>query len=150
MTNNQDFPSDFDFVGLLKDGRYPTPNKFTVEMGKLIKDARKEIGLSQVELAEKMNRRPATISDIENGKSDITVLTLASFAIHLQKPVSYFFPPTILSDMILDVKSPFEREILDLLHVYSYFGDQELLLRILNVLNDHFESKHDENFSTID
>ena len=83
-------------------------------MGKLIRDARKDIGLSQVELAEKMNRRPATISDVENGKSDITVLTLASFAIHLQKPVSYFFPPSILSNMILDVKSPFEREVLDL------------------------------------
>ena len=53
-------------------------------MGKLIRTARKELGLSQVKLAELVNRRPATISDIENGKSEISVITLAVLAINLQ------------------------------------------------------------------
>ena len=144
IEKNQKYPSDFDFVGLVRSGNYPTPNEFTVEMGKLIRKARKEMGLSQVELAELVNRRPATISDIENGKSEISVITLAMFAANLKKPVSYFFPPSILSDFVLDINTPFEREVLDLLHVYSFYGDQKLVMDILNVLNDHFETKfHD-------
>jgi transcriptional regulator with XRE-family HTH domain len=40
--------------------------------------------LSQAELSNRLNRRQATISDIENGKSEIGVLTLVQFAIELQ------------------------------------------------------------------
>lgn len=141
MDKKQEYPSDFDFVGLLTKGHYPTPNEFTVKMGKLIRNARKEKGYSQVRLAKELNRRPATISDIENGKSEISVLTLAALAIVFQKPLSYFFPPSILSNIVLDVKSPFEREVLDYLHVYSNYGDEKLLIRILDVMNDHFETK---------
>lgn len=141
MPNDQEYPSDFDFVGFLKDGRYPTPNKFTVEMGQLIRGARKNLGLSQVELAEKMNRRPATISDIENGKSDITVLTLASFAIHLKKPVSYFYPPSILSNLVLDIKTPFEREVIEVIEGLNHFGDQDLVISILELLAKHYEDE---------
>lgn len=147
MENKNKYPSDFDFVGLLTKGNYPTPNEFTVEMGKLIRYARKEKGYSQVQLAEKLNRRPATISDIENGKSEISVLTLAALAIVLQKPLSYFFPPSILSNIVLDVKSPFEREVLDYLHVYSNYGDKELLIKILDVMNDHYESTFHDQFN---
>ncbi len=43
------------------------PNSFTIEMGKRVRAARKEAGLSQEELAEIVGRRQATISDIERG-----------------------------------------------------------------------------------
>lgn len=146
MPKDQNLPSDFDFAGLLRDGKYPTPNRFTIEMGKLIREARKELGLSQADLAEKMNRRPATISDIENGKSDISVLTLASFAIHLQKPVSYFYPPSIVSDFILDVKTDFERDVLDIIRGFSHFGDQGLVLKLLDSLRDYYEEQENDLF----
>ena len=141
MEKKQKYPSDFDFVSLVRSGNYPTPNEFTVEMGKLIREARKKLGLSQVELAELVNRRPATISDIENGKSEISVITLAMFAANLKKPVSYFFPPSLLSDFILDVNSQFEREILDTIEGLNYFGDRGLVLSVLKGLVKYFEEK---------
>lgn len=141
MGKKQKYPSAFDFVGLVRSGNYPTPNEFTVEMGKLIRKARKEMGFSQVELAELVNRRPATISDIENGKSEISVITLAMFAANLNKPVSYFFPPSILSDFILDINTPFDREVLEIVKGLNYFGDRELVISILKVLSKHYEEK---------
>ena len=141
MEKKQKYPSDFDFVGLVRSGNYPTPNEFTVEMGKLIRKARKEMDLSQVELADLVNRRPATISDIENGKSEISVITLAVLAINLNKPVSYFFPPSILSNFILDIETPFEREVLDVIEGLNHFGDQDLVLSIIKLLAKHYEEK---------
>ena len=61
--------------------------------------------LSQTDLAEIINRRPTTISYIENGKSDISVETLSVLVILLGKPISYFFPQSLLKDMVMDVKS---------------------------------------------
>ena len=146
MKNDQKYPSDFDFMGLLRKGKYPTPNEFTVKMGELIRDARKEKGLSQVELAEELNRRPATISDIENGKSEIRVLTLADFAFVLQKPLSFFFPPSLVSVMILDVNTSFQREILDIAKQIENFGDVELSKTLLQLLGDYYEEKSENKF----
>ena len=73
---------DMEFIERLKS------NEFTVETGKFIRKAREEAGSSQAEFAKITNRRPATISDIENGKSEIGVLTLSLFAITLNKPIS--------------------------------------------------------------
>jgi transcriptional regulator with XRE-family HTH domain len=68
----------------------PKPNKFTVYMGNAIKEAREEQGLSQEELAKKIYRRRATLSDIENGKSDVDAGTLWLLSAYLKKPLSYF------------------------------------------------------------
>lgn len=141
MSNEKKYSSEFDFISLLQKGRYTTPNDFTIKMGELIKDARKEKGYSQVELAKKINRRPATISEIENGKSDITVLTLTVFAIVLQKPISYFFPPSLVSKMILDVNTTFQREILVIAKQIENFGDVELSKTLLKLLGDYYEEK---------
>ena len=141
MAKSKKYPSDFDFVGMVRSGDYPTPNEFTVEMGKLIRKARKDLSLSQVELAKMLNKRPATISDIENGKSEISVITLAMFAANLNKPVSYFFPPSILSDFILDINSIFEQEVLDVIEGLNHFGDPELVISVLKVMVEHFETK---------
>lgn len=139
MSDNHDFRKDIEFIEKLKANELKTPNEFTVEMGKFIRKAREDAGLSQVEFAKKTNRRPATISDIENGKSEIGVLTLALFAITLQKPISYFFPESLLKKFVLDVKSPFEQEMLDFARGIEIFGDQSLTLDLLRVLSDHFE-----------
>ena len=44
------------------------------QLGNLIRSIRKENGLTQTQLAEKVNLRQATISDIENGQSSYTDL----------------------------------------------------------------------------
>jgi transcriptional regulator with XRE-family HTH domain len=89
------------------------------------------------------NQRRATLSDIENGKSEIGVLTLVHFAIELNKPISYFFPESLLKNIIVDVNSPFQHKILEIARGIEYFGDQSLTLDILKVLSDHFENENE-------
>ncbi len=52
------------------------PNKFTIKMGELIRNAREDSGLSQRELAELIYRRQAALSDMENGKMEPNASTL--------------------------------------------------------------------------
>ena len=68
------------------------PNSFTIGMGKLIRKARHNSGLSQVELAKKMFRRQASLSDMENGKMEPDASTLILLSYHLNTPVTSFFP----------------------------------------------------------
>lgn len=139
MNDERDFLKDIEFIEKLRANELKTPNEFTVEMGKFIRKAREDAGLNQADFAKKTNRRPATISDIENGKSEIGVLTLALFAIILQKPISYFFPESLLKNFVLDVKTPFEQEMLEIARSIEAFGDQTLTLDLLGALVKHFE-----------
>ncbi len=68
------------------------PNRFTTGMGKLIKAAREEAGVSQRDLAERIYRRQAALSDMENGKMEPDASTLLLLSEYLKKPISYFFP----------------------------------------------------------
>jgi len=140
---------DIEFIEKLKSNELKIPNEFTIEMGKSIRKAREEMGLSQAQLATKTNRRPATISDIENGKSEIGVLTLSLFAITLNKPISYFFPESLLKGFVMDVKSAFQQEILNIARAIELFGDQSLTLDLLKVLSNHFENDHDNVISGV-
>ncbi|MBL6983675.1 MAG: helix-turn-helix transcriptional regulator [Anaerolineales bacterium] len=71
------------------------PNKFTIEMGKKVRAARAEAGMTQGSLAEMVGRRQATISDIEHGKKEMGLSTLVLIAAALNKPISYFLPGEI-------------------------------------------------------
>ena len=66
------------------------------------------------------------------------MLTLVQFAIELEKPISYFFPPSLLKDIVADVKSPFQQAMLELAREIDAYGDQGLTIDILNVLISHF------------
>ena len=134
---------EIEFIQLLKSNQIKTPNEFTFGMGQLIKKAREERGMSQTEFAKQTKRRPATISDIENGKSETSVLTLVLFAITLNKPISYFFPPSLLKDWIVDVKTPFEQNSLEILRGIGQFGDTEFTLKLLKLLYTHFEDEYE-------
>jgi len=74
------------------------PNSFTIEMGKKVRQARKEAGLKQGELAQLVGRRQATISDIERGKKEMGLSTLVLVAAALEKPISYFIPNVLTGD----------------------------------------------------
>jgi len=74
------------------------PNNFTIEMGKKVRAARAEAGITQGALAEMVGRRQATISDIEHGKKEMGLSTLVLIAAALEKPITYFFPIDIFSN----------------------------------------------------
>lgn len=79
-------------MDLLESLQTPLPNVFTVEMGKRIRQAREDRGLSQMELSDVTGRRQAAISAMENGKMEPDASTLVLLANVLQKPISYFIP----------------------------------------------------------
>ena len=70
----------------------PLPTLFTEAVGKRIREARESHGMSQMKLAERIERRQATVSDMENGRMQPDATTLVMLAQVLEKPVTYFFP----------------------------------------------------------
>jgi len=58
-----------------------------------MREAREERGLSQKRLAERIERRQAAISAMENGTMQPDATTLVVMAEALQKPITFFFPP---------------------------------------------------------
>jgi transcriptional regulator with XRE-family HTH domain len=59
----------------------------------VLKVARLEPGFNQEDLAEKIYMRRPTLTDIENGKSEPSASSLGLLTFHLNKPLSYFYPP---------------------------------------------------------
>lgn len=88
------------------------PNKFTLGMGDLIRKAREESGLTQRELASKIYRRQAALSEIENGLMQPDAETLLLLSHHLQKPLEYFYPQPFKPDMNLDDLSEDEKSLI--------------------------------------
>jgi transcriptional regulator with XRE-family HTH domain len=97
---------------LVTDSEEKLPNKFTLGMGRLVKTAREEAGLSQSKLAEFIYRRQATISDIENGKIVASASTLGLLAHVLEKPLVYFFPAPWKPEISTDKLTEEEKELL--------------------------------------
>lgn len=81
-----------DLLDHLQDYKDGLPNRFTIAMGDLVRKARQEAKLSQVELAERAYFRQAAISQLEQGKRDITAAELIYLSMALGKPIIYFFP----------------------------------------------------------
>jgi transcriptional regulator with XRE-family HTH domain len=107
-----ELPMALDTIAQLVSDRDPIPNKFTIGMGELIRKAREEAGLSQKELAERINRRQTTLSDIEKGKIEVGSGLLAILANRLQKPISYFYPPFMYHALNPEQLTPLEEELI--------------------------------------
>ncbi|MBN8581931.1 MAG: helix-turn-helix transcriptional regulator [Anaerolineae bacterium] len=108
------------------------PNKFTIYMGNAIKEAREEQGFSQEELAQKIYRRRATLSDIENGKSDVDAGTLWLLSAYLKKPLSYFYPPYARENIRPEEMGELEHELL--MHFIGIRADElkRLAIRVVS------------------
>ena len=78
-------------LDLFPQGRKTRPNKFTLYIGKQIKEAREEAGLSQEKLAKKLYLRRPTLSDIENGKVEVDASTLGLLYYYLKLKGNQFF-----------------------------------------------------------
>lgn len=82
------------------------------ELGRKLRAAREEAGLSQTELGKRFGVSHAAISDMERGITDIGVGDLLRLAQILHKPLSYFLPgisnedPLTQEAMVIFAKLP--------------------------------------------
>lgn len=103
--------------------RETRPNKFTIYMGDMVRQAREEAGLSQEKLAELIFIRRATLSDIENGKSEPDAGTYVHIAHVTNKPLAYFLPDFMYHEIKQEDLSPYENELITN-YRYHIAGDQ--------------------------
>ena len=70
------------------------------QLGKRLKSARENRGLTQDELVEKLggNRYPSDISEYEHGKRRMAAVDLPDFANALGVPITYFFEDVLPED----------------------------------------------------
>ena len=134
------------FLENLRANKISVPNEFTLEMGKLIKFAREEKGLNQAQLAEKLSRRQATISDIENGKIEMGVLTLLQVAVELNKPISYFIPEMTFFTTLHDLHNKWEEEALSVFRDLEYEGDSQLAVKFMKMLLEHNREEQEPGY----
>jgi transcriptional regulator with XRE-family HTH domain len=122
---------------LLPEQEEPKPNKFTIYMGKVIREAREEAGISQEELAQKVYKRRATLSDIENGKVEVDSGTLGLLGYYLKKPLSYFYPEYLSNELPAENLPPLSYELL--LHFEQIHGEelQKLAIQLVKVLGEY-------------
>ncbi len=121
-------------IEFLRYQEEPKPNKFTIYMGEAISKAREEQGLSQDELAKRIYRRRATLSDIETGKADVEAGTLWLLSAYLQKPLSYFYPPYARENIRPEEFGDLEHEVL--MHFVRIRGEnlQKLAISITRAI----------------
>lgn len=101
-------------LDFIKDLAYkePLPNKYTIFLGGQIKKAREEAGMNQEELAEKLDKTRATVSNIETGKGEVNASTLALLAHIFNKPLGYFYPDYLYQEVKQESLSPIEVELI--------------------------------------
>jgi len=117
-------PSNLErLLQLFGEEKEPVPNKLTIQMGELVRQAREDSGMSQTKLAAKVYRRRETISNIETGKSEVTISTLTLIAAALDKPISYFLPWFVYDNIKSEDLQPLEYELI--LH-FSRIGSRHL------------------------
>jgi len=141
-----ELPEDIQGLVELKKNNLPAPNIFTISIGKQIRKARLEKNLSQKDLANSISVRRATISDFENGKSEIGVLMLANLALSLGKPISYFFRGTKLGELVGDLENSDEEELLNIFKLLEHLGWAGLALNQVKAIADYFIDKEDSPY----
>lgn len=74
-------------------GRHPdgTPNKIDVFVGNRIKQKRRELNLSQQQLAQKLHISFQQLQKYESGQNRISASRLWDISQTLNEPISYFF-----------------------------------------------------------
>jgi transcriptional regulator with XRE-family HTH domain len=126
----------FEILRNLLMQKEPVPNRWTEGMGELIRKARTEAGLSQLNLANKIYRRQTTLSDMERGKIEVDTTSLAMLADVLRKPVSYFFPWDMYKELTKEELDPLEEEAL--LHFREIRGTelQKLTIQLIKKMKE--------------
>jgi transcriptional regulator with XRE-family HTH domain len=102
----------FDWFEKARGFKDELPNKFSIALGELIRQARNEAKISQSDLAEKAYFRQAAISQIETGKRDVTASEIVYLAYALNKPVTYFYPSWTIEKVEDKELSELEKELI--------------------------------------
>ncbi len=89
------------------------PNKFTIALGDLIRQARLDANLSQSELAKLAYFSQAAISQIEKGKRSVSSEEIVYLSFALNKPISYFFSMKFLNQITDQTLSILEQDLLN-------------------------------------
>ncbi len=98
-------------------------DKLKKDMGLLIKLARISMNIRQFDIVMKLGIRQARISDIENGKVEITVSELIKLSRILEKPIIDLFPAWSISK---DDEKPISSELEMLVHHASKLPAQKI------------------------
>ena len=95
-------------------------NKFYLELGKNIKKARRDLHLTQQQLADLLDLNRTSITTIEMGKQKILAYTLVEFASKLKVTVKDLLPKNIskseetkIDNLLKNENSPVKREFLE-------------------------------------
>ena len=133
---------DEEFIKKMYEGPQPLHNPFSDEMGALIRKAREKAGLSQTDLAKRIHRRRASITNIENGKMEPDASTLMMIAIHLNVSIARLFPDPFGSLLGEHTLSKKEEELL-LLANRLVFSDLFRLIEIAKTFIDLEETEQE-------
>ena len=116
------------------------PNRFTIAMGELIRNARQDARLTQKELAEGAYIPQSTLSKMENGKIEPSASELVYLSSVLKKPITFFFPNELIRQF--NLKDHNDELLNELLLVGSKLNDDDLKkviaqIRVLVMLNQN-------------
>jgi transcriptional regulator with XRE-family HTH domain len=115
----------------------PTDIITTGEIGVLIRKRRKELGLSQEQLSEKVGVSYQQIQRYENGGSMLNVENVQRVANALALPVTYFFVPNqpgIAAEPPTPYSSSEEKHLLKCFRDLTVKSDQQLAVTIIRRL----------------
>jgi transcriptional regulator with XRE-family HTH domain len=101
------------FFEELRGYRDKLPNKFTIQLGELIRKARLEASITQSELAERAYFSQTAISQMEQGKRDVSAAEIIYLSIALDKPILYFYQPYSIRDKTNIELSPLENVLIN-------------------------------------
>jgi len=104
--------------------------RFKSYLGGQLRSLRKQAGLTQEELAAKVERTGEAISNIELGKSVPTIETLLAISHVLEVPIRDFFPPNSIDDGVSQNRMKLEAEAVSALRVLS---DQQLRIALAQI-----------------
>ena len=107
------------------------PNKFTRYMGERIRTAREEAGFSQEKLASLVFIRRATLSDIENGKTEVNTSELSLLSYYLRKPHAYFYPKPLYEEL---VRNDMDELSLEMQMQFEQIDGDELKRLAINII----------------
>ncbi len=97
----------------LRDEGPNLPNRFTIALGKRIRDARLEAEMSQSDLADTAYLRQSSVSKIETGMRSVSAEDLIYLSHALDKPILYFFPEDFIGKNEQQQLSQLEQELID-------------------------------------
>lgn len=99
-------------------------------IGRNIKHIRETKGIKQVHLAKILKMTPASVSYIENGKSDVSIGKLEKIAKALEVNILDFFSRSLYEDPLADRKRVLEEAAIGLVNMYNDLAHQRSTDRI--------------------